>query len=126
MKTVMVVTNVTGNEELDRQRAAEYCRFAAHRGKIPLSPYLAFHGIFKDELAGAVEGFLAARLVKKVDEVWVFGFEQGEARKKREEAVQKRYGEKGRYFCHPEIGRELLLCAMYSEELIERLEEMEV
>lgn len=126
MKTVMVLTNVTGNEELDRQRAAEYCRFAAHKGNIPLSPYLCFHGVFKDELAGAVEGFLAARLVEKVDEVWVFGFEQGEARKKREEAVQKRYGEKGRYFCHPEIGRELLLCAMYSEELIERLEEMEV
>ena len=56
----------------------------------------------------------------------MFGFEQGEARKKREKAVQKRYGQKGRYFCHPEIGRELLLCAMYSEELIERLEEMEV
>lgn len=126
MKTVMVLTNVTGNEELDRQRAAEYCRYAAHKGNIPLSPYLCFHGVFKDELAGVVEGFLAARLVKKVDEVWVFGFEQGEARKKREEAVQKRYGEKVRYFCHPEIGRELLICAMYSEELIERLEEMEV
>jgi len=54
------------------------------------------------------------------------GLNKGEERKKREEAVQKRYGKKGRYFCHPEIGRELLLCAMYSEELIERLEEMEV
>ena len=126
MKTVVVLTNVTGNEELDRQRAAEYCRFTAHKGNIPFSPYLCFHGVFKDELAGAVEGFLTARLVKNVDEVWVFGFEQGEARKKREEAVQKRYGEKGRYVCHPEIGKELLLCAMYSEELIERLEEMEV
>lgn len=126
MQTVMVLTCLTGNEEIDRQRAEEYCRFAAHKGNIPLSPYLCFHGVFKDELAGAVEGFLAARLMNKVDEIWVFGFEQGEARKKREEAVRKRYGEKGRYFCHPEIGRELLLCAMYSEELIERLEEMEV
>lgn len=126
MKTVMVLTNVTGNEELDRQRAAEYCRYAAHKGNIPLSPCLCFHGVFKDELAGVVEGFLEARLVKKVDEVWVFGFEQREARKKREEAAQKRYGEKVRYFCHPEIGRELLICAMYSEELIERPEETEV
>lgn len=126
MKTVMVLTNVTGNEELDRQRAAEYCRYAAHKGNIPLSPCLCFHGVFKDELAGVVEGFLEARLVKKVDEVWVFGFEQREALKKREEAAQKRYGEKVRYFCHPEIGRELLICAMYSEELIERLEETEV
>lgn len=126
MKTVMVLTNVTGNEQLDRQRAAEYCRYAAHKGNIPLSPCLCFHGVFKDELAGVVEGFLEARLVKKVDEVWVFGFEQREARKKREEAAQKRYGEKVRYFCHPEIGRELLICAMYSEELIERPEETEV
>lgn len=126
MQMVMVLTGLTGNEEIDRQRAEEYCRFTAHKGNIPLSPYLCFHGVFKDELAGAVEGFLVARLMNKVDEIWVFGFEQGEARKKREEAVRKKYGEKGRYFCHPEIGRELLLCAMYSEELIERLEEMEV
>lgn len=126
MQMVMVLTGLTRNEEIDRQRAEEYCRFVAHKGNIPLSPYLCFHGIFKDELAGAVEGFLVARLMNKVDEIWVFGFEQGEARNKREEAVRKRYGEKGKYFCHQEISRELLLCAMYSEELIEHLEEMEV
>jgi len=121
----MVLTQVTGCEEIDRQRAEDYCRFAAHKGKIPLSPYLAFHGIFKDELGGAAEDILLSRLMKKVDEVWVFGFEQGEARKKREAAVQKRYGAKVRYFSHPEIGRELLAYAIYSEELIERLEDME-
>lgn len=60
MQMVMVLTGLTGNEEIDRQRAEEYCRFAAHKGNIPLSPYLCFHGVFKDELAGAVEGFLAA------------------------------------------------------------------
>ena len=42
-----------------------------------------------------------------------------------EAEVQKRYGEKAQYFSHPEIGKELLVCAMYSEELIERLEDME-
>ena len=125
MQTVMVLTQVTGCEEIDRQRAEDYCRFAAHKGKIPLSPYLAFHGIFKNELGSAVEGILLSRLMEKVDEIWVFGFEQGEARKKREAAVQKRYGAKARYFSHPEIGRELLAYAMYSEELIERLEDME-
>lgn len=125
MQTVMVLTQVSGCEGIDRQRAEDYCRFAAHRGRIPLSPYLAFHGIFKDELGGAVEGILLLRLMKKVDEIWVFGFEQGEARKKREAEIQKRYGAKARYFSHPEIGRELLAYAMYSEELIERLEDME-
>lgn len=125
MQTVIVLTQITGCEESDRQRAEDYCRYAAHKGKIPLSPYLAFHGIFKDELGGAVEGILLSRLMKKVDEIWVFGFEQGEERKKREAVVQKRYGTKARYFSHPEIGWELLAYAMYSEELIERLEDME-
>lgn len=93
MKTVMVLTNVTGNEELDRQRAAEYCRFAAHKGNIPLSPYLCFHGVFKDELAGAVEGFLAERLVKNVDEVWVSGLNKG------------KHGRKGKRLYKSDTGR---------------------
>ena len=103
MQTVMVLTQVTGCEEIDRQRAEDYCCFAAHRGKIPLSPYLAFHGIFKDELGGAVEGILLSRLMEKVDEIGLFGFEQGDTRKKRETAVRERYGTKARYFSHPEI-----------------------
>lgn len=46
MEMVLVLTHLTGNEELDRQRAEEYCRYAAHKGKIPVSPFLCFHGIF--------------------------------------------------------------------------------
>ena len=40
MKLVMVVTKLTGNEENDRARAQEYCRYAAHKGVIPVSAYL--------------------------------------------------------------------------------------
>ena len=39
MEMVLVLTHLTGNEELDRQRAEEYCRYAAHKGKIPVSDY---------------------------------------------------------------------------------------
>ena len=39
MKLVMVVTKLTGNEENDRARAQEYCRYAAHKGVIPVSAY---------------------------------------------------------------------------------------
>lgn len=39
MKLAMVVTKMTGNEENDRARAQEYCRYAAHKGMIPISPY---------------------------------------------------------------------------------------
>lgn len=57
--------------------------------------------------------------------LWVFGFERGERRRLMEIEVQKRYGEKAQYFSRPEIGKEMLVCAMYSEELMERLEDME-
>lgn len=125
MKLVMIITKLTGDEGNDCARAAEYCRFAAHRGVLPVSPYLNFHHIFVDELGGAVEHLLTSRLAKEVDEIWVFGNEQDEARQKRLEEACQEYGSKAKYFHAGDIGEELLLCTMYSEELIEKLEEME-
>ena len=109
MKLVMVVTKLTGNEENDRARAQEYCRYAAHKGVIPVSAYLNFHGMFLDELGGAVEHVLAARLAKQ----------------RRMEDACREYGGRAKYFDARKIGEDLLLCTMFSEELIEKLEEME-
>lgn len=125
MKLAMVVTKITGNEENDRARAQEYCRYAAHKGMIPISPYLNFHGMFKDELGGAVEHLLTSRLAKQVDEIWVFGNETDEEKGKRIEEACLEYGSRAKYFDAREIGEDLLLCTMFSEELIEKLEEME-
>ncbi|HIU77588.1 MAG TPA: hypothetical protein IAC62_16995 [Candidatus Pelethocola excrementipullorum] len=125
MKLAMIVTKLTGNEENDCARAAEYCRFAAHKGVLPVSPYLNFHHIFTDELGGAVEHLLTSRLARKVDEIWVFGNEQEEEQQKRLEQACREYGNKAKYFNAGDIGEELLLCTMFSEELIEKLEEME-
>lgn len=125
MKLVMVVTKLTGNEENDRARAQEYCRYAGHKGVIPISPYLNFHGMFPDELGGAVEHVLAARLAKRVDEIWVFGNETDEEKQRRMEDACREYGSRAKYFDAREIGEDLLLCTMFSEELIEKLEEME-
>lgn len=125
MKLALVVTKMTGNEENDRARAQEYCRYAAHKGMIPISPYLNFHGMFPDELGGAVEHLLASRLAKQVDEIWVFGNETDEERQGRIEDACREYGSRARYFDAREIGEDLLLCTMFSEELVERLEEME-
>ena len=100
---------------------------ACEQGYLPIAPHLLFPQ-FLNEGVGAERQLgisMGLELLLCCDEVWVFGFEQGEARKKREAAVQKRYGAKARYFSHPEIGRELLAYAMYSEKLIERLEDME-
>lgn len=125
MKLVMVVTKLTGNEENDRARAQEYCRYAAHKGVIPVSAYLNFHGMFPDELGGAVEHLLISQLAKQVDEIWVFGNETDAEKKKRMEEACREYGGRAKYFDAREIGEDLLLCTMFSEELIEKLEEME-
>lgn len=125
MKLVMIVTKITGNEESDRARASEYCRFAAHKGMLPVSPYLNFHNIFTDELGGAVEHLLTSRLTKQVDEIWVFGNEKDEKKKKQLSEVCREYGNRTKYFDAEEIGEELLMCTLFSEELVEKLEEME-
>ena len=125
MKLALIVTKMTGNEKSDRMRAAEYCRYAAHKGVIPISAYMNFHGMFEDELGGAVEHLLVTRLAKQVDEIWVFGNEKNAGKKRRIEEACREYGGKAKYFDTAEIGEQLLICAMYSEELIERLEEME-
>lgn len=125
MKLALIVTKLTGNAENDRMRAAEYCRYASHKGMIPISSYLNFHGMFEDGLRGAAEHLLVSRLAKQVDEIWVFGNEKDEEKKKRIEEACREYGSRAKYFDAAQIGEELLMCAMYTDELIERLEEME-
>lgn len=74
MEMVLVLTHLTGSEELDRQRAEEYCRYAAHKGKIPVSPFLCFHGIFKDELGSAVEGMRLHCPAGRIPRPWSCGW----------------------------------------------------
>ena len=96
-----------------------------YKRQIPVSAYLNFHGMFPDELGGAVEHLLISRLTKQVDEIWVFGNETDEEKQKRIEEACREYGGRAKYFDAREIGEDLLLCTMFSEELIEKLEEME-
>lgn len=125
MKMVMVLTRQTGNEENDRARGSEYCRFAAHKGVLPISPFLSFHGLFQDELGGIVEHLLSRHLAEKADEIWVFGSEKDEKDAYRMLQACRGYEDKIKYFDIAEIGEQMLVCAMYTEELIEKLEEME-
>lgn len=125
MKMVMVLTQQTGNKEIDCQRAAEYCRFAAHKGVLPISPFLSFHGLFQDELGGIVEHLLSRHLAGKVDEIWMFGSEKDDKDEYQMLHACRGFEDKIKYFDVAEIGEQMLVCAMYTEELIERLEEME-
>lgn len=77
---VLVLSQLTGNEVIDRQRAEEYCRYAVCKGKIPVSPYLCFQGIF----CGEMQDILIFRLAEKADEVWVFGPGQEEERRRKD------------------------------------------
>ena len=124
MRLALIVTKLTGNAENDRMRAEEYCRYAAHKGMIPISSYLNFHGMFEEDLGGAVEHLLVSRLAKRVDEIWVFGNEKDEEKRKRIEEACREYGSRAKYFDVAQIGEELLMCAMDTDELIERLEAM--
>lgn len=125
MKLVMVITKITGNKEIDCQRAAEYCRFAAHKGVLPINPFLSFHGLFQDELGGIVEHLLSRHLAGKADEIWMFGSEKDDRDSYRILQACRGFEDKIRYFDIAEIGEQMLVCAMYTEELIEKLEEME-
>lgn len=125
MKMVMVLTRQTGNEENDRQRAAEYCRFAAHKGVLPINPFLSFHGLFQDELGGIVEHLLSRHLAEKVAEIWIFGSEKDDKDAYQMLHAYRGFEDKIKYFDIAEIGEQMLVCAMYTEELIEKLEEME-
>ena len=125
MKLAMIVTKLTGNEESDRSRAAEYCRFVAHRGFLPISPYLNFHNIVADKSGGIVEHLLTARLAEQADEIWVFGSEDDDEKQKRLQEACQEYGSKAKYFDARAIGEELLLCTMFPEKMVENLKEME-
>ena len=72
-----------------------------------------------------MEHVLASRMAKQVDEIWVFGNETDEEKQNRIEEACREYGGRAKYFDAREIGEDLLLCTMFSEELIEKLEEME-
>lgn len=126
MKQVMIVTKLTGNEESDRARASEYCRFAANRGVLPVSPYLNYHNLFPENQGGTVEHWMTARLAERADEIWVFGNDGEEEKQRRLKEACREYGSKAKYFDAREIGEELLLCTMFPEKLVRKLEEMEV
>lgn len=55
----------------------------------------------------------------------MFGNETDAEKKKRMEEICQEYGGRAKYFDARKIGEDLLLCTMFSEKLIEKLEEME-
>lgn len=74
-KLIYVCSPVKGDVEANIARAKEYCKTVLIMGYIPLAPHVAFSGIFDDDIPHERETALALglELVKRCDELWVFG-----------------------------------------------------
>lgn len=74
-KLIYVCSPVKGDVEANIARAKEYCKTVLIMGHIPLAPHVAFSGILNDEVPQERETALSIglELVKRCDEVWVFG-----------------------------------------------------
>lgn len=74
MKKVFVCSPYRGNIELNRQRALEYCRYAAVRGYLPIAPHLYFTQFLSEDNDERDLGIsMGLELMDICDEVWVCG-----------------------------------------------------
>ena len=74
-KLIYVCSPVKGDIEENITRAKDYCKTVLIMGYIPIAPHVAFDGILNDKVQQERETALAIglELVKRCDEVWVFG-----------------------------------------------------
>ena len=88
-------TTVEDNE----RRARRYCRFAAQKEAVPLAPHLIFTQFLNDAVPEEREAglYLGRQLLKRCEEMWVFGSHTSEGMAAEIEAANKR-GILVRYF----------------------------
>ena len=77
MRGIPPYTKAKYNKNL--RKAADYCRVVAAEGHTPVAPHLFFAGFINDhDPQGRADGMrMGMELLKKCDEVWVFGAEEG-------------------------------------------------
>lgn len=74
-KLVYVCSPVRGDVEANVAKAKEYCKTVLIMGYIPLAPHVAYSGMLDDEIPEERETALALglALVRRCDELWIFG-----------------------------------------------------
>lgn len=74
-KLIYVCSPVKGDVEANIARAKEHCKEILIIGHIPIAPHVAFSGIHNDNVPQEREAalYIGLELVKRCDEVWVFG-----------------------------------------------------
>lgn len=75
MKFVYVCSPLRGDIETNIRRAHGYCRFVIQRGALPLAPHAIFTAFLDDTIPQERQLGMALglELVKRSDELWVFG-----------------------------------------------------
>ena len=72
---VYICSPLSGNVEVNKERARKYCRFAVEQKAIPLAPHLLFPQFMDDDNPSERElaMFMNMVLLGKCLELWVFG-----------------------------------------------------
>ena len=74
---VYICSRYSGDTDGNAKKARQYSRFAAECGTIPIAPHLLFPQFLKEETERDFAMEMDIALLKRCDEVWVFGMESG-------------------------------------------------
>lgn len=91
MKLIYVCSPLRGDIEGNVKRAREYCKSVIQAGHIPIAPHVAYQGILNDDIPAERKMALkiGRKILKKCDEVWVFGHFISEGMRSEIEAAQR-------------------------------------
>lgn len=99
MKLVYICSPYRGDTESNSAKARGYCRYACSQSAVPIAPHLIYPQFLDDDIPEEREAgmFLGMELLKRSDELWVFGDRISEGMKAEIEAAEQ-HGIKTRYF----------------------------
>ncbi len=91
MKLIYVCSPLRGDVERNVKRAKEYCQLVMQARHIPIAPHVAYQGILNDDIPAERKMALkiGRKILKKCDEVWVFGHFISEGMRSEIEAAQR-------------------------------------
>lgn len=99
MKLIYICSPYRGDTEYNAAKARGYCRFACRHEVVPIAPHLMYPQFLDDDIPEErEEGIcLGMELLKRCDELWVFGDRISEGMRVEIEAAEQN-GIKIRYF----------------------------
>ena len=91
MKLVIVCSPYQGNILDNTEKAKEYCKYVCRQGHTPFAPHLFFPRFLKENNSDEREAGirLGIEVLKRADEIWIFGDTVTEGMKQEIEAAKK-------------------------------------